>query len=385
VGGFTATVPMYISEVSKAEARGRMVLLEGWFAVGGIVLATWLEFGLYYVKNNSVSWRFPIAFQAVFALVVVSCILFLPESPRWLISCDRLEDASEVLGRLEDVPAESEAVAQGLEIIRHSLMTDERSDGTASSSPFALTENRHLHRTILAVGINILTQMTGINIITFYSDTILEGDLHYDGTTSRIISGCLQIWQFFAAGLAVLLIDRFGRRHLLITAAAGMAIAQACLAGLSSDLTNKGAAGASLFFYFMALFCFPIGLFLVPFMYAAEIAPLRIRAKVTAMSASANWLFNFLLAEVTPIGFASISWRYYIVYACISAFACVCFLVFYPETRGRTLEEIDEIFVQSRTIFDPVRIAKEMPFQTDILATAVDPEKGKVEMNENVD
>jgi hypothetical protein len=103
------------------------------------------------------------------------------------------------------------------------------------------------------------------------------------------------------------------------------------------------------------------------------------------MSASANWLFNFLLAEVTPIGFASISWRYYIVYACISAFACVCFLVFYPETRGRTLEEIDEIFVQSRTIFDPVRIAKEMPFQTDILATAVDPEKGKVEMNENVD
>ncbi|KAL1979247.1 hypothetical protein VTN96DRAFT_6399 [Rasamsonia emersonii] len=383
VGGFTATVPMYISEVSRAEARGRMVLLEGWFAIGGIVIATWLEFGLYYVRNSSVSWRFPIAFQAVFALVVVSCIMLLPESPRWLVRRDRLEEASKVLGRLDDVPVESETVAQNMEIIRHALMTDERPGGGASSSPFALTENRHLHRTILAVGINILAQMTGVNIITFYSDTIFQGDLHYSGTISRIISGCLQIWQFFAAGLAVLLIDRFGRRRLLITAAAGMAIAQACLAGLSSDLTNKGAAGASLFFYFMALFCFPIGLFLVPFMYAAEIAPLRIRAKVTAMSASANWLFNFLLAEVTPVGFANIGWRYYIVYACISTFACLSVTLFYPETKGRTLEEIDEIFIQSHSVFDPVRIAREMPFQTDILAQVEDPEKG-VKERENV-
>ncbi|KAJ5443480.1 Major facilitator superfamily domaingeneral substrate transporter [Penicillium daleae] len=148
-----------------------------------------------------------------------------------------------------------------------------------------------------------------------------------------------------------------------------MAIAQACLAGLSSDLGNKSAAGASLLFYFIALFCFPIGLFLVPFMYAAEIATLlRTRAKVTAMSAAANWLFNFVLAEVSPIGFATIEWRYYIVYACISAFGCMVFYFFYPETKGRTLEEIDEVFILSKSIFDTVNIAQEMPFQTDILA-----------------
>lgn len=352
------------------------MLLEGWFAIGGVALATWLEFGLYYVSDNSASWRFPIAFQGLFASIVVGGIMLLPESPRWLARVGRLEEAGEVLARMEDVSVDSEHVLQELEIIRQSLVIDENTESAGSSSPFALTKNRHLHRTVLAVGVNILAQMTGVNIITFYSDTIFESDLGYSGTLSRIITGCLQIWQFLAAGLAVLLIDRVGRRPLLIAAAAGMTVAQVCLAGLSSDLENKSAAGASLLFYFMALFCYPIGLFLVPFMYAAEIAPLCTRAKVTAMSAASNWLFNFVLAEVSPVGFATIKWRYYLVYACISAFACVCFYLVCPETKGRTLEEIDDIFVQSKSVFDTVRIAQEMPYQTEILAHVGDTEKG---------
>lgn len=353
-----------------------MVLLEGWFAISGIALVTWLEFGLYYVKNSSVNWRFPIALQALFILVVVGAVLLLPESPRWLVRRDRLEEAAETLSKLQDVTPDSPEVSQNIENIRHSLAEDvSDTAGGVSSSPFARTKNRHLHRTILAIGVNILAQMSGVNIITFYSDTIFETDLGYSGTLSRIITGCLQLWQMCAAGLAIFLVDRFGRRVLLITAAAGMTIAQACLAGLSSDLSNKSAASASLLFYFIALFSFPIGLFLVPFMYAAEIAPLRVRAKVTAMSAASNWLFNFLLAEVTPIGFASIGYRYYIVYACISAFACVCFTLFYPETRGRTLEEIDEIFEQSKTIFDPVRIARQLPFQSKELEAIKNQEK----------
>ncbi|KAJ5885372.1 hypothetical protein N7495_009882 [Penicillium taxi] len=385
VGGFTATIPMYVSESSSAEARGRMVLLQGWFAIGGVAFATWLEFGLYYAGNNSASWRFPIAFQALFALFVVCCIMFLPESPRWLAKSGLMNEAAEVLARLEDVTIDSEHVMQELEIIRQSLAEGEANASEASSSAFARTKNRHIHRTLLAVAVNILAQMTGVNIITFYSDTILESSLGYSGTIARIISGCLQIWQFFAAGLAVLLIDRFGRRPLLIAAACGMVIAQACLAGLSSDLQNHSAASASIAFYFIALFCFPIGLFLVPFMYAAEIAPLRIRAKVTAMSAAANWIFSFVLAEVSPIGFTTISWRYYIVYACISACALTTFYFFCPETKGRTLEEIDEIFVKSNSVFDTVKVAREMPFQTDILASIDEEKLGvTVERIENV-
>ena len=111
------------------------------------------------------SWRFPIAFQGLFALVVVSCILFLPESPRWLARSGQMEEAASVLARMEDVDVQSEHVAQELEIMQHSLHMD--TDESISTSPFALTKNRHLHRTIIAVGVNILAQMTGVNIITF--------------------------------------------------------------------------------------------------------------------------------------------------------------------------------------------------------------------------
>jgi MFS family permease len=112
------------------------------------------------------------------------------------------------------------------------------------------------------------------------------------------------------ATLAVFLIDRLGRRQLLMIGAAGMTIAQAGQAALIKySHVSKSVAGATLLFDFLALAFFPIGLFLIPFMYSAEIAPLRIRHKITAMSAATNWLFNFLIAEVTPIGFRTIGWR----------------------------------------------------------------------------
>ena len=151
---------MWISECARADHRGRLVLLEGWFAIGGIVVATWIEFGFYYVNNSSVNWRFPIAFQSIFAIVVITFVLFMPESPRWLVKKDRMVDAAEALALLDDLPSDSAVVAADLATIHQSLVDEHV--GT-SGSPFALTENRHLHRTILAITVNILAQMSGVN------------------------------------------------------------------------------------------------------------------------------------------------------------------------------------------------------------------------------
>lgn len=351
-------------------------MLENSAAIGGVAFVSWFEFGLYFVKNNSVNWRFPIAFQALFAIIVLIGIWGLPDSPRWLVLKDRTQEAKRNLAALNNLAEDDEFVAADLAQIQYSVAQENVGEST---NPFALTSNRHLQRTLIAIFVNMFCQMSGVNVISFYSNEIFEGTLHYSAVTSRIISGCLQIWQFIWASAAVLLIDRFGRRQLLLAGAIGMAISQAGLAGLTAHLGNHTAAGVSLLFDFVALAVFPVCLFVIAFMYSAEIAPLRIRAKVTAMSTATNWLFNFALAEITPIGFSTIGWKYYLVYVCTNCAALVFFYFFCPETKGRSLEGIDEIFKRSESLFDPVRVAREMRSEVEVgdLGFAVGEKKGQ--------
>lgn len=351
-------MPMYVSETCRPDQRGRLILLEGIFGSAGLALACWVNFGFYFV-HSSANWRFPIAFPAVFASFIAVVVLFLPESPRWLVMQDKLEEASKVVGLLNNVPANSEEVHRQVESIRNALNTDLQT--SHSSNPFSLTKNRHLHRTVLAVVLCMITQLTGINVVTFYSNTILQTDLGFSGLAARALSGAMQLVTIVGAALGCFLIDRVNLRFLLLLSLGIMATCQWSLAGLFSIASNEAANKASIFFYFLALFGFTIGLFLGPFMYAAEIAPLSIRAKVTALAGASSWFFNFAVVEVTPIAFDSIGWKYYLVYGALSTLAILVVVLFYPDTQGRSLEEIDQIFLLSKSIFDPPRIAKELP------------------------
>lgn len=337
VGGYTATVPMWISECAPARTRGVLVLICGGFAITGIAFANWLEFGLYFVRNNQVSWRLPIALQGLYAIIVSVTVPWLPESPRWLVKQTRQNEALVILNQLR---GDKEIALQELTEIEGELMHTELSE-----SPFSVGETNALLRTCLAIGINILAQMSGINTITFYSTSVLQEQLHFDAMLSRLYSACLQTWQALCAWAAVFLVSLFSRRSLMIFSAIGMCATLACLTGLMSQADNcHSCAKASLAFEFLGVTFFPIGLFLIPMMYAAEISGPAVRHKVTAMSSCANWLFNFLVAEVTPIAFHSIRWRYYIVYTAINVFTAAAVFLIYPETQGRSLEEINCLF-----------------------------------------
>lgn len=162
-------------------------MLEGSAAIFGVMFVSWMEFGFYFVPNNNpVSWRFPIAFQAFFPLIVMGGTWFLPESPRWLQIKDRHAEAKWVLARLEAESEESELVAARMQVIQNSIILEQQGH---TSNPFARTPNRYLNRTLLAIGVNILAQMSGINVITFYSNKIFQdylGKLKTLGSVSLI-------------------------------------------------------------------------------------------------------------------------------------------------------------------------------------------------------
>lgn len=158
-GGTTATVPVWQAEISRATHRGAHVVSEGIFIGSGIALALWVDFALYFVNNDSVAWRFPLALQIIFSLTVLIFIFTLPESPRWLLKKDRVEEAREILGILEDTNSQSPTVTRDVEEIQRSLAI------AGSGSRWDLLKmgkSRMLNRTWLAANLQMFQQMCGI-------------------------------------------------------------------------------------------------------------------------------------------------------------------------------------------------------------------------------
>lgn len=146
----------------------------------------------------------------------------------------------------------------------------------------------------------------------------------------------------------------------MLISASSMCISMAVLAGTSSS-DKHGAlvvAVLSLFWYQMS---YPFGFLGLTFLYSTEVAPPHLRAKISGISNCFTWLFNFVVVEVTPTRFGSIGFRYYIVWAVINFSIVVTVFFLFPETNGRPLEEMDEIFMSSNNIFDAARVAKSLP------------------------
>lgn len=359
IGGYVATVPVWQSEISPAHKRGSNVVTDGIFVGAGVTLALWIDFGLFFVENSSVSWRFPFAFQIVLSLMAMISIVFLPESPRWLLKVGRREEAREVLAALMDVDENAPAVEESIVSIETALLVC----GSSSwKDMFTNGKQRLFHRTYLAATGQMFQQMCGVNLITYYATTIFQQYLSMDPVRARILAAAMGLMQPFGGYLAYFTIDRLGRRPLMLYSAGAMSVCMALLAGCTSD-SAKDSTGA-LVVAVIALYCFQfiftVGYSGLTFLYAAEMAPLQIRATVSAVATATVWVFNFLLAEVTPVGFATIGSRYYIVFAVVNAAIVPSVYFFFPETKGRSLEEIDEIFAQSNSIFDPPRVARRM-------------------------
>ncbi|KAL3437837.1 general substrate transporter [Aspergillus tetrazonus] len=353
----TSTVPTWQSECCKANKRGQLVMIEGAMITCGITISYWIDYGLLFADPNEVAWRFPLAFQIFFALVILSFVMFLPESPRWLVLKGREDEAREVLGALVGDGTDSSFIQTEFVAIKATVL--EMASGSFRDM-FTFTEDRHFHRTVLAYVNQMFQQISGINLITYYIPVVLETQLGMNLQNSRLISACNGTEYFLASWIAVFTVEKFGRRTLMLFGAAGMSISMAILAGTASAGSNAANIACIVFLFVFNTF-FAIGWLGMTWLYPAEIVPLKIRAPANALATSSNWIFNFMVVMITPVAFDNIGYQTYIIFAVINAFIFPVTYFFYPETAYRSLEEMDRIFRKTKSIFSLVRTAKEEP------------------------
>jgi sugar porter (SP) family MFS transporter len=315
----TSTVPTWQSECCKSHRRGQMVMIEGAMITCGITISYWIDFGLLFADPNEVAWRFPLAFQIFFAAIILVFVMFLPESPRWLILKGREEEALEVLTCLMGDETDDVFIETEFTSIKATVL--EMSKGSFRDM-FTMGPDRHFHRVVLAYVNQMFQQISGINLITYYIPTLLENNIGMSPTMSRLIAALNGTEYFIASWIAVFTVEKFGRRTLMIFGAVGMSLSMVILAitdSISSTHagTSKGTSAgiAQTVFLFVFNTFFAIGWLGMTWLYPAEIVPLKIRAPANALSTSGNWIWNFMVVMITPVAFANIGYQTYIIFA----------------------------------------------------------------------
>ncbi|CAK3778436.1 general substrate transporter [Lecanosticta acicola] len=342
----TSTIPVYQSEIAPPKIRGFLVLFEGALITLGIVISYWLNYGFWFVTEyGSLQWRFPIGFQIFFAVLLLLGIALFPESPRWLLKHGHDAAAAEIMGRLEDCPADSEQVQNDIAEIKEINREDE---GRQLTWREFCSNGKAMNGWRASAGIlsQAFQQIGGINLVTYYATTVFETSLGFDGTLSRFMTGWLGTEYFLAAVAALFVVDKLGRRFLMIFGAFGMAaslcIIGACLSYATKQ--NKAPAYAATVFIFVYDTFFALGWLGVTWLYPAEVTPIRIRAQAAGLSTVSNWFFNYAVVQLAPIMINKIAWKTYFVFFCFNIAFIPVIYFFFPETNGHKLETLDAIF-----------------------------------------
>ncbi|KAG2038243.1 hypothetical protein BDR03DRAFT_954912 [Suillus americanus] len=352
-GLITSTVPTYHAELSPSAKRGRMIMMEGTLIVVGVTIA-------FFVNWSSAQWRVPIALQLVFEIIMVTCIGFLPESPRWLVKRGRHAEAMAVISAMEDKPPTDPEVRRTYYGIREAVAIETSSQGSLRELTTG-GRSQNFRRTVIAVVFMIMQQLTGINLVTLW--TIVFQRLGLSDVNARITSAANGAEYVLASIAAYHAIDYVSRRQLMLTGAIGQCIVMLLLAVLGY-INNEPAQIVSVVLLFGFNTFFAFGWLGLAWLYCAEIAGLRTRAPTNALSTASNWTFNFVVVMVVGPAFNNISWRTYIVFAALNAAIVPVVYFFFPETGGRSLEDLDVVFALAYiTGEDPVKVSlrKDVP------------------------
>ncbi|KAJ5815392.1 MFS monosaccharide transporter [Penicillium riverlandense] len=363
IGMLSMVAPLYISEISPPECRGTLLVLEEFCIVLGIVIAFWITFGTRYMAGEW-AWRLPFLLQMIPAFILAGGVLALPFSPRWLASKGRDEEALASLCKLRRLPASDKRVRQELMDIQaearfHQEMNAAKHPGLqgGGAKDSILLElaswadcfkSGCWRRTHIGIMLMFFQQFVGINALIYYSPTLFKTmGLNYD--MQLIMSGVLNVLQLVGVITSVWTMDTLGRRKLLLGGSVLMAVSHiiiAVLVGLyhkhwPQHQTQGWVSVAFLLFYMVS---FGASWGPVPWAMPSEIFPSSLRAKGVALATCSNWLNNFIIGLITPPLVENTNYGAYVFFAIFCILSGVWTYLFVPETKGRTLEQMDHVF-----------------------------------------
>ncbi|PUU81882.1 general substrate transporter [Tuber borchii] len=358
VGICSAQVPVYISEIARADIRGRLVGCQQWAITWGIMIMFYISYGCSQMKGTA-SFRVPWGLQATPAVILFIGLLFLPRSPRWLARKDRWEEAENTLALLHgNGDANDPFVRQEMEDIR-AMVEFERQNADATF--FELFKPSVINRTHIGLSTQIWSQLTGMNVMMYYI-TYVFAMAGLSGNNLLLSSSIQYIINVVMTVPALLWMDRWGRRYTLLIGSSLMMMWLFTNGGLmalygrpappggindikaASWIVHGFASKAIIACSYLFVASFAITWGPASWTYPPELFPLRIRGKAVALCTSANWIFNFALGYFVPSAFEHIKWKVYIVFGVFCAAMTIHVFFCFPETAGKGLEEIETMF-----------------------------------------
>ncbi|KAK5122853.1 hypothetical protein LTR85_003768 [Meristemomyces frigidus] len=393
VGTLSAIGPLYNAELAPPEVRGFLVALQQLTTTIGILLAYWIAYGTSQIDggHSQWAWRIPLIVQGIPAVILAIGVWFMPFSPRLLMSKGRDEEALRTLAKLRSLPEDHNLVQVEFLEIKSEVIFER--NAFAKRFPTVAQKTDSVFRREIAQYITIFRtrdsfkrvtigclvmffqQWSGIDSIIYYAPIIFQSLGLTSTTSSLLATGITGVINVIVTVPAILIIDRVGRRPLALASSTGMCICQIVVgiivATCSHDWKANAAAGwVAVVFVWLYIANFAYGWGPVSWTLIAEIFPLSIRAKGTSISASANWMNNFIIAFITPPMLSSIGFGTYIFFAAWLFLGGLFVYFFIPETRGKTLEEMDAAFgshTNQEDIAELARIQLECGL-TDLLA-----------------